>query len=41
MDIRRQLNGQADVIVYTGGNALLNALGVFWIRLNAWISYAY
>ncbi len=40
-DIRRFFNGQADVIVYTSNNWLLNALGAFWIRLNAWVSYAY
>jgi multidrug resistance efflux pump len=40
-DIRRELNGQADVIVYTGNNQFLNALGAGWIRLMSWISYAY
>jgi hypothetical protein len=40
-DIRRELNGQADVIVYTGTNQFLNALGATWIRLMSWISYAY
>jgi len=41
VDIRRNLNGQADVIVYTGDSWILNTLGALWIRLNAWISYAY
>ncbi len=41
VDIRRNLNGQADVIVYTGDSWILNTLGAIWIRLNAWISYAY
>ncbi len=40
-DIRRMLNGQADVIVYTGDNGFLNALGKAWIRLMSWLSYAY
>ena len=40
-DIRRMVNGQADVIVYTGGNGLLNALGAAWMRLMSVISYAY
>ncbi|MEO1016932.1 MAG: HlyD family secretion protein [Pseudomonadota bacterium] len=38
---RTQLNGQADVMVYTGGNGFLNMLGRFWVRLHAWMSYAY
>ena len=41
VDIRRNLNGQADVIVYTSNNWLLNALGAVWIRLMSWFSYAY
>jgi multidrug resistance efflux pump len=40
-DIRRALNGQADVIVYTGDNGLMNRLGAAWIRLMSWLSYAY
>lgn len=40
-DIRRMLNGQADVIVYTGDNWLMNNLGKAWIRLMSWLSYAY
>ncbi|MBP0464203.1 HlyD family secretion protein [Roseomonas sp. PWR1] len=40
-DIRRQVNGQADVVVYTGGNAVLNGLAAAWIRFMSWISYAY
>ncbi len=39
--IRRLMNGQADVIVYTGKSWLMNTLGAVWIRLNAWLSYAY
>lgn len=31
--------GQADVVVYTGGNVLFNALGWFQIRLMSWLSY--
>ena len=40
-DIRRFLNGQADVVVYTTENALLTALAAAWLRVNAWISYVY
>lgn len=40
-DVRRMLNGQADVIVYTGDSWLLNTLGAGWIRLMSWLSYAY
>ena len=40
-DVRFQQNGQADVIVYTGENWLMNSLGAAWIRLAGWLSYAY
>ncbi len=40
-DIRRNLNGQANIIVYTGDNGLLNGLGAAWIRLISWLTYAY
>ncbi len=40
-DTRRMLNGQADVIVYSGDNWLMNNLGKAWIRLMSWLSYAY
>jgi multidrug resistance efflux pump len=40
-DVRRMMNGQADVIVYTGENGFLNALGATWMRLMSVISYAY
>jgi len=40
-DIRRNLNGQANVIVYTGDHGFLNLLGAAWIRLVSWLSYAY
>ncbi len=39
--LRTQLNGQADVMVYTTDNALMNAIGRLWVRLHAWMSYAY
>lgn len=35
----RREGGQADVIVYTGGNVVLNALGWLQIRLIALLSY--
>ena len=40
-DIRRMVNGQADVVVYTGDNPILNALAAVWVRLMSLISYAY
>ncbi len=40
-DIRRMVNGQADVVVYTGENGFLNALAAAWMRLMSMISYAY
>ncbi len=40
-DTRRLLNGQADVIVYTGDNGFLNRIGAGWIRFMSWLSYAY
>lgn len=40
-DIRRMVNGQADVVVYTGENGFLNALAAAWMRLMSVLSYAY
>lgn len=40
-DLRINLNGQADVIIYTGGNWLLNTLGAAYIRAVSLLSYAY
>lgn len=40
-DIHRLMNCQGDVIVYTSKNWLMNTLGAAWIRVNAWLSYAY
>lgn len=40
-DVRRMVNGQADVIVYTGENGFLNALGAAFMRLMSVLSYAY
>ncbi len=37
----RRMGGQADVQIYTGGNAILNGLGWFWIRLMSWLSFVY
>jgi multidrug resistance efflux pump len=36
-----RVGSQASVIVYTGDNWIMNALGKFYIRLNAYLSYAY
>lgn len=40
-DVRFNVNGQADVIVYTNDNAFLNTVGRVYIRLVSWFSYAY
>lgn len=40
-DVRFNLNGQADVIVYTGDSALLNMIARTYIRVVSWLSYAY
>ena len=36
-----RVGSQASVIVYTGDNGIMNALGRFYIRLSALLSYAY
>lgn len=36
-----RVGSQASVIVYTGDNWVMNTLGRFYIRLNAYLSYAY
>jgi len=36
-----RVGSQASVIVYTGDNPVINALGRFYIRLDAYLSYAY
>lgn len=36
-----RLGGQAEVIAYTEGHDVLNALGYFFIRMMSWLSYAY
>jgi len=35
----RRIGGQADIIVYTGDHAILNAIGRIQIRLVSWLSY--
>ena len=40
-DVTFLLNGQADVIVFTGEHPVLNALGNVYIRVLSWLSYAY
>ncbi|WP_299022271.1 HlyD family secretion protein [uncultured Photobacterium sp.] len=35
----RRVGGQADVIVYTQENSVLNIFGRFWIRIISWLSY--
>ena len=36
-----RVGSQVSVIVYTGDHWIMNALGKFYIRLNAFLSYAY
>ena len=36
-----RVGGQAEVLVYTGDNLLMNALGAIYIRLMSWLSYLY
>ncbi|USD39602.1 HlyD family secretion protein [Ferrimonas sp. SCSIO 43195] len=35
-----RVGGQADVMVYTDDDSLMNVWGQFWIRLLSWLSYA-
>lgn len=37
----RRLGGQADVLVYTSNNWIINPLGWIWIRVLSWFSYVY
>lgn len=37
----RRLGGQADVLVYTSNNWIINPLGWLYIRLLSWFSYVY
>ncbi len=34
-----RLGGQADIVVYTGNNGLLNGLASFRLKFNSWLSY--
>ncbi|MBS0343802.1 MAG: HlyD family secretion protein [Proteobacteria bacterium] len=36
-----QVGGQADVLVYTGDNPVMNALGALYMRIMSWLSYLY
>jgi len=36
-----QVGGQADVLVYTGDNPVMNALGAIYMRVVSWLSYLY
>jgi len=36
-----RIGGQAEVLVYTGDNLLMNMLGAVYIRLMSWLSYLY
>ena len=35
------IGGQAEVMVYTGDNFLMNLLGAGYMRLMSWLSYLY
>ena len=37
----RRVGGQADVLVYTGSNKIINSMGRWWIRALSWFSYIY
>jgi multidrug resistance efflux pump len=37
----RRLGGQADVLIYTSNNWIINPLGWVWIRALSWFSYVY
>lgn len=36
-----RIGGQADVLVYTGNNPVMNLLGAAYIRVMSWLSYLY
>ena len=36
-----RIGGQAEVMVYTGDNPIMNTLGTFYIRVMSWVSYLY
>ena len=36
-----RIGGQAEVLVYTGDNPLMNPLGALYIRVVSWLSYLY
>lgn len=40
-DLRFMINGQADVIIYSGESGVMNTLGAGLIRLSSILSYAY
>ena len=36
-----QVGGQADVLVYTGDNPVMNWLGAVYMRVMSWVTYLY
>jgi multidrug resistance efflux pump len=38
---KARIGGQADVLVYTGDNPVMNALAAFYMRVVSWVSYFY
>ena len=37
----RRVGGQANVVIYTGNNAVINACGELWIRIVSWFTIIY
>ena len=38
---KARIGGQAEVMVFTGDNLLMNMLGTVYIHLKSWLSYLY
>jgi multidrug resistance efflux pump len=38
---KARIGGQAEVMVFTGDNVVMNTLGAAYIRLKSWLSYLY
>jgi hypothetical protein len=36
-----RIGGQAEVLVYTDDNPIMNTLGALYIRVMSWLSYLY
>ena len=40
-DVRLQVNGQADVVIYATDSKIMNAIARAYIRAVSWLTYAY